>query len=108
MYPPSVSEPIMKTCLNLITKPSSAQPTVINACDLFKHPQRASRPDHFVVILRGLPGLCFSFLTFYQSCMASWYSFFYQSDLKENITKKFTVILNTIETEFYHVSINYT
>ncbi|KAF3333482.1 YLP motif-containing protein 1 [Carex littledalei] len=62
VYPPSVSEPIMKTCLNLITKPSSAQPTVINACDLFKHPQRASRPDHFVVILRGLPGSGKSYL----------------------------------------------
>jgi len=31
--------------------------TIINACDLFKQPCRASRPDHIVIILRGLPGL---------------------------------------------------
>jgi len=31
--------------------------TIINACDLFKQPRRASRPDHIVIILRGLPGL---------------------------------------------------
>ncbi|KAJ4789161.1 P-loop containing nucleoside triphosphate hydrolases superfamily protein [Rhynchospora pubera] len=59
---PSVSEPITKASLNLTAKPISAQPTVINACDLFKHPQRASRPDHFVVILRGLPGSGKSYL----------------------------------------------
>jgi YLP motif-containing protein 1 len=30
---------------------------IINACELFKQPHRASRPDHIVIILRGLPGL---------------------------------------------------
>lgn len=34
------------------------KPTVIDARHLFKQPHRASRPDHIVVILRGLPG-CF-------------------------------------------------
>lgn len=38
--------------------------TVINACDLFKQPLRGSRPDHIVVILRGLPGLLEILLTF--------------------------------------------
>ncbi|AQK70587.1 P-loop containing nucleoside triphosphate hydrolase superfamily protein [Zea mays] len=36
--------------------------TVINACDLFKQPLRGSRPDHIVVILRGLPGSGKSYL----------------------------------------------
>jgi hypothetical protein len=58
----------MKTVLNH-TKPISTQPTVIDACELFKHPKHASRPDRFVVILRGLPGLYF-LSKLYQSCMA--------------------------------------
>jgi YLP motif-containing protein 1 len=32
------------------------KPKVIDAAHLFKPPHRASRPDHFVIILRGLPG----------------------------------------------------
>ncbi|KAG6494822.1 hypothetical protein ZIOFF_042584 [Zingiber officinale] len=40
----------------------NAKPTVINACDLFKQPLRASRPDHIVIILRGLPGSGKSYL----------------------------------------------
>ncbi|KAK3152482.1 hypothetical protein QOZ80_2BG0159560 [Eleusine coracana subsp. coracana] len=36
--------------------------TIINACDLFKQPLRASRPDHIVIILRGLPGSGKSYL----------------------------------------------
>lgn len=100
MYPPSVSEPIMKTCLNLITKPNSAQPTVINACDLFKHPQRASRPDHFVVILRGLPGLYPFLFNFLQKLYGFVVFIFF--------TKKVYSYTCTIETEIYHVSLNYT
>jgi YLP motif-containing protein 1 len=33
---------------------------IVNACDLFRQPLRASRPDHIVIIMRGLPG---SFIT---------------------------------------------
>lgn len=40
---------------------NDAKINIINACDLFKLPLRASRPDHIVIILRGLPG---SFTTF--------------------------------------------
>ncbi|XP_074559499.1 uncharacterized protein LOC141815454 [Curcuma longa] len=40
----------------------NAKPTVINACDLFKQPLRASLPDHIVIILRGLPGSGKSYL----------------------------------------------
>lgn len=29
---------------------------IVNALHLFKQPHRATRPDHFVIILRGLPG----------------------------------------------------
>ncbi|XP_062218556.1 uncharacterized protein LOC133918617 isoform X2 [Phragmites australis] len=36
--------------------------TIINACDLFKQPLRSSRPDHIVIILRGLPGSGKSYL----------------------------------------------
>ncbi|TVU33028.1 hypothetical protein EJB05_24808 [Eragrostis curvula] len=50
-------------------RPTSAHPsldnakvTIINACDLFKQPLRASRPDHIVIILRGLPGSGKSYL----------------------------------------------
>lgn len=32
------------------------KPTVVDASHIFKQPLRASRPDHFVIILRGLPG----------------------------------------------------
>ncbi|CAM0946020.1 unnamed protein product [Alopecurus aequalis] len=35
---------------------------IINACDLFKKPLRASRPDHIVIIMRGLPGSGKSYL----------------------------------------------
>ncbi|KAF3334830.1 YLP motif-containing protein 1 [Carex littledalei] len=48
--------------VNLITKRAGAPPTTIDASDLFKNPQRASRPDRFVVILRGLPGSGKSYL----------------------------------------------
>lgn len=36
--------------------PTQEKPTVIDACHLFRQPHRVSRPDHFVIILRGLPG----------------------------------------------------
>lgn len=36
------------------------KPKIIDASHIFKHPYRASRPDHIVIILRGLPGSCFS------------------------------------------------
>nr|XP_043635824.1 uncharacterized protein LOC122606976 [Erigeron canadensis] len=32
------------------------KPTIVDASQIFKHPHRASRPDHLVIILRGLPG----------------------------------------------------
>ncbi|KAK1427192.1 hypothetical protein QVD17_15875 [Tagetes erecta] len=35
---------------------SSEKQSIIDASHIFKQPHRASRPDHFVVILRGLPG----------------------------------------------------
>uniref|UniRef100_A0ACD5YS71 Uncharacterized protein n=1 Tax=Avena sativa TaxID=4498 RepID=A0ACD5YS71_AVESA len=35
---------------------------IIDACDLFKQPLRASRPDHIVIIMRGLPGSGKSYL----------------------------------------------
>ncbi|XP_010925361.1 uncharacterized protein [Elaeis guineensis] len=38
------------------------KPTVIDARQLFKQPHCASRPDHIVVILRGLPGSGKSYL----------------------------------------------
>ncbi|XP_044477192.1 uncharacterized protein LOC123204536 isoform X2 [Mangifera indica] len=41
---------------------SPEKPKVVNALQLFKQPHRASRPDHFVIILRGLPGSGKSYL----------------------------------------------
>ncbi|KAL2936065.1 YLP motif-containing protein 1 [Bienertia sinuspersici] len=38
------------------------KPKVIDAVHLFKLPHRTSRPDHFVIILRGLPGSGKSYL----------------------------------------------
>ncbi|GMH31504.1 hypothetical protein Nepgr_033347 [Nepenthes gracilis] len=38
------------------------QPKIIDASHLFKPPYRATRPDHFVIILRGLPGSGKSYL----------------------------------------------
>ncbi|KAM1377580.1 hypothetical protein TB2_039038 [Malus domestica] len=38
------------------------KPKVIDASHLFKQPHRVSRPDHFVIILRGLPGSGKSYL----------------------------------------------
>lgn len=38
---------------------SSDKPKVIDASHLFKPPHRATRPDHIVIILRGLPGSLF-------------------------------------------------
>ncbi|XP_058105271.1 uncharacterized protein LOC131248818 [Magnolia sinica] len=38
------------------------KPKVINAAHLFRQPHRATRPDHIVVILRGLPGSGKSYL----------------------------------------------
>ncbi|XP_072961711.1 uncharacterized protein [Typha angustifolia] len=40
----------------------SDKATVVSACHLFKQPHRASRPDHIVIILRGLPGSGKSYL----------------------------------------------
>lgn len=42
-------------------RPFNIKSTIVDVCDLLKQPHRASRPDHIVVILRGLPGF-FSFL----------------------------------------------
>ncbi|XP_059441484.1 uncharacterized protein LOC132173854 [Corylus avellana] len=41
---------------------SSDKPKVIDASHLFKPPHRATRPDHIVIILRGLPGSGKSYL----------------------------------------------
>ncbi|XP_077240463.1 uncharacterized protein LOC143881327 isoform X2 [Tasmannia lanceolata] len=38
------------------------KPKVIDAVDLFRQPHRATRPDHIVIILRGLPGSGKSYL----------------------------------------------
>ena len=35
---------------------SSDKPKVVDASELFKLPHKASRPDHIVILLRGLPG----------------------------------------------------
>ncbi|KAL6497422.1 hypothetical protein OROGR_029351 [Orobanche gracilis] len=42
--------------------PSLDQPKVIDVSHILKHPHRANRPDHIVVILRGLPGSGKSYL----------------------------------------------
>lgn len=34
----------------------SEKPKAIDASQIFKQPHRATRPDHIVIILRGLPG----------------------------------------------------
>lgn len=39
-----------------LQKLPSQGPKVIDAAHIFKPPHRANRPDHFVIILRGLPG----------------------------------------------------
>ncbi|XP_024017967.1 YLP motif-containing protein 1 isoform X2 [Morus notabilis] len=41
---------------------SSDKATIVDASQLFKQPHRATRPDHFVIILRGLPGSGKSYL----------------------------------------------
>ncbi|KAJ9163651.1 hypothetical protein P3X46_023296 [Hevea brasiliensis] len=41
---------------------SPDKPTIIDASQLFKQPYRAARPDHIVIILRGLPGSGKSYL----------------------------------------------
>uniref|UniRef100_A0A803P8U3 YLP motif-containing protein 1 n=1 Tax=Cannabis sativa TaxID=3483 RepID=A0A803P8U3_CANSA len=46
----------------LLKHSSSSKPVVVDASQLFKKPHRATRPDHFVIILRGLPGSGKSYL----------------------------------------------
>ncbi|XP_057417418.1 uncharacterized protein LOC130711716 isoform X2 [Lotus japonicus] len=41
---------------------TAEKPKFVDASHLFRHPHRASRPDHFVIILRGLPGSGKSYL----------------------------------------------
>ncbi|KAL2611928.1 hypothetical protein R1flu_023620 [Riccia fluitans] len=41
---------------------ATEQPKVVNAASIFRKPARLSRPDRFVVILRGLPGSGKSYL----------------------------------------------
>ncbi|CAL9126013.1 unnamed protein product [Musa acuminata var. zebrina] len=43
-------------------RPFNIKSTIVDVCDLLKQPHRASRPDHIVVILRGLPGSGKSYL----------------------------------------------
>lgn len=38
---------------------SDEKPKFVDASQLFRKPLRTSRPDHFVIILRGLPGALF-------------------------------------------------
>ncbi|XP_043723984.1 uncharacterized protein LOC122670984 [Telopea speciosissima] len=45
-----------------VKHPSPDRVKVIDASHLFRHPHRATRPDHFVIILRGLPGSGKSYL----------------------------------------------
>ncbi|XP_019152801.1 PREDICTED: uncharacterized protein LOC109149473 isoform X1 [Ipomoea nil] len=42
--------------------PSSEKPKIFDASHILKHPHRSARPDHIVVILRGLPGSGKSYL----------------------------------------------
>ena len=51
---------------------SSDKPTVVDASQLFKQPHRATRPDHFVIILRGLPGNAFIFFTYVTIRLILW------------------------------------
>lgn len=44
---------------------SPDKPKAVNALHLFKQPHRATRPDHFVIILRGLPGSLLSLIPYY-------------------------------------------
>lgn len=44
---------------------SSDEPKVIDASHILKYPHRTTRPDHIVVILRGLPGIFFFSPIFY-------------------------------------------
>ncbi|KAJ9677353.1 hypothetical protein PVL29_022372 [Vitis rotundifolia] len=46
----------------LMKHPSSEKPNSIDASHLFKQPHRVGRPDHVVIILRGLPGSGKSYL----------------------------------------------
>ncbi|XP_047081292.1 YLP motif-containing protein 1-like [Lolium rigidum] len=41
---------------------SDVKVNIVNACDLLRLPLRASRPDHIVIIMRGLPGSGKSYL----------------------------------------------
>ena len=47
---------------------SSERPNYIDASHLFKQPHRVARPDHIVIILRGLPG-SFSIHLLYVYCL---------------------------------------
>lgn len=38
---------------------SPEKPKIIDASHIIKPPHRATRPDHIVIILRGLPGITF-------------------------------------------------
>lgn len=46
---------------------SPDKPKVVNALHLLKQPHRATRPDHFAIILRGLPGSLLSLILYYFS-----------------------------------------
>ncbi|XP_019451155.1 PREDICTED: YLP motif-containing protein 1 isoform X2 [Lupinus angustifolius] len=45
-----------------LNKVPPQKPRFMDASQLFRHPHRTSRPDHFVIILRGLPGSGKSYL----------------------------------------------
>lgn len=43
----------------------SEKSKVIDAFHILRHPYRATRPDHLVIILRGLPGASFFARNYY-------------------------------------------
>ncbi|KAJ7945973.1 YLP motif-containing protein 1 [Quillaja saponaria] len=61
----SVEEPskqYMRDAQPFLLKQLSTDPTSFDASHLFKQPHRSTRPDHIVIILRGLPGSGKSYL----------------------------------------------
>jgi len=43
---------------------AAEKPKFVDASQLFQNPLRTSRPDHFVIILRGFPGVFFIFVLY--------------------------------------------
>ncbi|CAH8350198.1 unnamed protein product [Eruca vesicaria subsp. sativa] len=62
MVPPLVSYPQMPNVSLSSAQLAPNLPKVIDVSHLLKPPHRSTRPDHFVIILRGLPGSGKSYL----------------------------------------------